>query len=393
MTAIAAATGSWTTTAALPTPGSFAGQHDGPVQLDDGTVLVAGGVDAAAAPLARAAGYDPDTGTWTATGALHTARRLHTVTLLTDGKVLVAGGTGVGGAQFPPPALAVAEVYDPAAGTWTGTGNLHTARFGHSAALLADGSVLVAGGSAVRSGQSLTALRSAERWDPDTGAWTEVDPMSDARTGHPAVVLGSGKVLVAGGSVPTGRDTDAALAFCELYDPATGSWAPTGSLTVPRARHQATPVGTGVLVTGVLVTGGTAPGPGGDGTFDPFARATAELFNPATGAWTAAEPMPAGRELHRAVPLDAGTVLVAGGTDGVRNAVGLQSALIYDAAGGTWAPAAGLAAGRWSFAAVALAGGRVLVTGGVARTGLAAGGGSAELAPSTEVFTAGAGVP
>jgi hypothetical protein len=389
MTAItSAATGSWTTTADLPTPGSWAGQHDGPVPLGDGSVLVAGGADAAAAPLARAARYHPDTGTWTATGALHTARRLHTMTLLSDGKVLVAGGTGVGGAQFPPPALAAAEVYDPTAGTWTGTGNLHTARFGHSAALLADGSVLVAGGSAVRSGQSLTALRSAERWDPGTGTWTEVGPMTDARTGHPAVVLGTGKVLVAGGSVPTGRDTDAALAFCELYDPATGSWAPTGSLTVPRARHQATPVG-----TAVLVTGGTAPGPGGDGTFDPFARTSAELFNPATGAWTAAQPMPAGRELHRAIPLGAGRVLLAGGTDGVRNAVGYESALVYDSAGGIWSPAAGLATGRWSFAAVALADGRVVVTGGVARTGLAAGGESAELAGSTEVFTAAGGSP
>jgi hypothetical protein len=382
----AAATGSWTTTADLPTSGAFAGQHDGPVQLTGGSVLVAGGADAASAPLARAARYTPATGAWAATGALHTARRLHTLTALAGGKVLTAGGTGVG-AQFPQPGLAAAEVYDPAAGTWTGTGNLHTARFGHSAALLADGSVLVAGGSAVRSGQSLSALRSAEVWHADTGTWTEVAPMADARTGHAAVVLGNGKVLVVGGSVPTGRDTEAALAFCELYDPATGTWAPTGNLTVPRARHRATAVG-----AAVLVTGGTAPGPGGDGTFDPFARGSAELFNPATGAWTATAPMPGGRELHRAAALSATTALVVGGTDGVRDATGFESALVYDTAADTWSAAAGLAAGRWSFAALALADGTVLVTGGVSRTGLAAASGT-ELAGSTEVFSATGGAP
>lgn len=380
MTAITpAATGAWTTTDDLPTPGSWGGQHDGPVVLDDGTVLVAGGAGATGAPLARAALYDPGAGTWATTGNLLTARRLHSVTLLADGKVLVVGGTGAGSAQFPPPGLVAAEVYDPAAGTWSTTGNLHTGRWGHSATLLPDGSVLVAGGNAVRSSQSLTALCTAERWDPASGDWIEVEPMTDARGGHTAVLLPNGKVLVAGGGVPTGRTTDAALAFCELFDPDEETWAPTGSMTVPRARHQATLAG-----TTVLATGGTAPGPGGDGTFDPFARATAETYQQATGTWTATDSMPAGRELHRAVALSAGTVLVAGGTDGVRDAAGFASALLYDVGDGTWEEATGLGAGRWSFAAVKLPGQKVLVTGGVARTGQAGAG----LAAGTEVFDA-----
>jgi N-acetylneuraminic acid mutarotase len=384
MTAITpAATGAWTTTDELPTPGSWGGQHDGPVVLDDGTVLVAGGAGGTGAPLARVARYDPDTDTWATTGNLLTARRLHSVTLLDDGKVLVVGGTGVTSTQFPPPGLAAAEVYDPVAGTWATTGNLHTGRWGHSATLLPDGSVLVAGGSAVRSSQSLTALRTAERWDPESGDWTEVDPMTDARSGHTAVLLPGGKVLVAGGSVPTGRNTDAALAYCELFDP-EDTWSPTGSMTVPRARHQATLAG-----TTVLATGGTAPGPGGDGTFDPFARATAEVYQQATGTWTATEAMPAGRELHRAVAVSANTILVVGGTDGVRDAAGFASALLYDVTAGTWDTATGLEDGRWSFAATALTGHKVLVTGGVARTGQA---GSA-LAASTEVFDATGGGP
>jgi N-acetylneuraminic acid mutarotase len=380
-------TDSWTTTGDLPTPGSLAGQHDGPVVLADGTVLVAGGADAASVPLARAATYDPTAGRWTATGALHTARKLHTVTLLADGKVLVAGGTGAG-SQFPLPPLGTAEVYDPAAATWTGTGDLQVPRFGHSAVLLPDGSVLVAGGTAVRSGQSVTALNSAERWDPAAGTWTEVAAMTDARTGHPAVLLGNGRVLVVGGSVPTGRDSVAALAFCEVYDPAADTWTPTGNLTAARTGHQAA----AVTATSVLVTGGSPPGLATDGTFDPISRASAEMFDQGTAAWTVVAVMPAGRELHRAVPLADGRVLLVGGTDGGPNAVGYASALVYDPSADTWTETAGLATGRWSFGAVPLADHRVLVTGGLARTGLAAAG-ATELAAGTEVFTAGTDTP
>jgi N-acetylneuraminic acid mutarotase len=330
--AVSTVTGSWTTTDDQKTAAAWDGQHDGAVLLNDGTVLVAGGADASSAALARTARYDPATAKWTEGPApLHTARRLHSATRLADGKVLVAGGTGAGN-QFPAPGLAAAEIYDPVARTWSPTGALHVARWGHSAVLLADGSVLVAGGTAVRSGQSVTALRSAERWNPESGTWTEVAPMTDARTGHPAVVLGNGRVLVAGGGVPVGRDDEAALAYCELYDATADAWTPTGNLLAPRTRHQAV----AVSGTTVLVTGGSPPGSVGDGTFDPFSRSTAELFTVSTGAWTAAKPMPAGRGRHRAVSLGSGKVLVVGGTDRARDDVGFSSALVYDAAANGW---------------------------------------------------------
>ncbi len=238
-----AATGQWTSTGALPFARVWSGQHDGPVVLASGKVLVAGGADAAGAALGQVALYDPAAKTWTAAAALHTARRLHTVTLLGSGKVLVTGGI-TGAATFPSAGLASAEVFDPAQGTWTATGSLKTGRWGHSAVLLPDKKVLVAGGCTTRSGQSVKALRSAEVYDPDTGAWTEVTAMTDARCGHPALVLNTGKVLVVGGNAPVSRETDAALAFCELYDPASGTggtWTPTGSLLVARSGHQATP--------------------------------------------------------------------------------------------------------------------------------------------------------
>jgi len=84
------------------------------------------------------------TGTWTATGNLNTSRHFHTATLLPDGKVLVAGGYYFQMGEMKP--LQESEVYDPATGTWTATGNLNTARGGHTATLLPDGKVLVAGG-------------------------------------------------------------------------------------------------------------------------------------------------------------------------------------------------------------------------------------------------------
>ncbi|MGI8329749.1 kelch repeat-containing protein [Actinomadura scrupuli] len=386
-----AATGQWTSTGDLPSARTWSGQHDGPLVLSGGKVLVAGGADGSATALAQASLYDPAAKTWAATGALHTPRRLHTATLLDNGKVLVAGGI-TGAAAFPAPGVASAELFDPATGTWTVTGAMHTARWGHSAVLLPGKKVLVAGGSTTRSGQSVKALRSAEIYDPATGEWTEVAPMTDARSGHPAVVLNTGRVLVAGGSAPVARDGDAALAFCELYDPgagAAGTWTPTGDLLVPRSGHQATLLSDGT----VLATGGSAPGGPGDGTFDPYSRATAELYSTASGTWSKVPDMPAGRGLHRAVSLGSGKVLVTGGTDGPDNGVGYASALIFDAGPKTWSPAGGLATGRWAFAAVALPGGKVLVTGGLTRSGLAAADpGTGELTARTEIFSTGAAV-
>jgi N-acetylneuraminic acid mutarotase len=377
------ATGQWTATDALPSASAWYGQHDSAVPLRTGKVLVVGGADGLSAARGQAALYDPATKAWTTTGGLQTPRRLHTVTLLADGKVLVTGGIS-GSAQFPAPGLAAAELYDPATGTWATTGSMRTARWGHSAVLVG-GKVLVAGGTTIRSSQSVKAVRSAELFDPATGAWTEVEPMTDARSGHTAVVLGNGRVLVAGGSAPTGRDDDAELAYCELYDPTAGTWTPTGALLAPRSRHQATPLSGG---TAVLVTGGRAPGGPGDGTFDPFSRATAELYSQDSGGWTAVEDMPGGRAFHRAVPLGTGKVLVIGGTENARNDAGYQSAVIFDAATRRWTPAGGLATGRWAFAATALSDKVVLVAGGVTRSGLAAANpGAEELTANAEIFS------
>ncbi|MFD9789819.1 kelch repeat-containing protein [Streptomyces sp. NPDC059070] len=381
-----AATGAWTTAGDLPAAASWYGQCDGPVLLrnDKGVLLVAG-ADANGVAVNRTALYSPTARTWTAGNPLQVPRRLHTVTLLDSGKVLVVGGTS--GSSPLSASLTSVELYDPADGSWKTVAGLREARRGHHAVLLSTRKVLVTGGLTTRSGDSAKALATAEIYDPDADTWTATkQPMTDARTGHCAVALKGGQVLVAGGTAPVSGSGTASLAFCELYNPATESWTPAGSLLQPRSRHQL------VLAsdTTALAVGGATPGTPGDGTFDPFTSLTVERYDLATDKWTALTATPGGRGFHRVVPLGSGKFLVVGGTADERNGAGYQSALVYDSATGTWSAAAGLATGRWAFAATALADGKVLVTGGTVATGIAgAAPDSAELTATTEVFSAG----
>ena len=152
--------------------------------------------------------------TFNNTGSLTTARLIHTATLLNNGKVLVAGGTP----DFNTP-LSSAELYDSASGTWTATGSLNTARFFHTATLLPNGKVLVAGGTANGSGNGLS---SAELYDPASGTWSATGNLNTARSAHTATLLPNGKVLVTGGQGTGGGF----LTSAELYDPSTGSGLP-----------------------------------------------------------------------------------------------------------------------------------------------------------------------
>jgi hypothetical protein len=222
----------------------------------------------------------------------------------------------------------------------------------------------VAGGSGARGGQGDGALATAELYDPATGTWATTGELSSARTGHRAVLLDDGRVLVTGGLLPTGVGRAEPLAYCEVFDPATGVWTTTGSLGTARAGHQA------VLLPDhrVLVTGGD-PVVAADGTLDPDSLATAELYDPVAGTWGPAQPMPGGgRAGHRALVLRSGEVLVTGGTGAPERTAGFRSVISYDPGAGTWRVLGGLLLGRTAHAVVELPDDRVLVAAGAAGT-------------------------
>jgi hypothetical protein len=329
------------------------------VPLQNGRILIAGGTGTDGAPVAATQLFDPAGDSWSAEPALGTARRRHATTRLSDGRVLVTGGQGD---QAAP--LTSVEVLDPAAGRWTRVPEMAGARHGHSATVLHDRRVLVVGGSGARDGQGDGALATAELYDPATGTWATTGELSSARTGHRAVLLDDGRVLVTGGLLPTGVDRAEPLAYCEVFDPATGVWTTTGSLGTARAGHQA------VLLPDhrVLVTGGD-PVVAADGTLDPDSLATAELYDPVAGTWGPAQPMPGGgRAGHRALVLRSGEVLVTGGTGAPERTAGFRSVISYDPGAGTWRVLGGLLLGRTAHAVAELPDDRVLVAAGAAGT-------------------------
>jgi hypothetical protein len=283
-------------------------------------------------PGVRGAAADAAPGTFVATGALNTGRAAHTAILLRDGEVLVAGGSGP---------IASAELYDPASGAWTETGLMTAARQAATATLLPSGLVLVAGGIG-----NDGVLASAELYDPETGAWIATGSMQSARYGATATLLPNGQVLVAGGDAdPNGNS--AILASAELYDPGTGAWTATGPMQDARSFHTATLLGDGT----VLVAGGYAA---------TQVLASAELYDPTTGLWTATGSMQDQRAEATATILPDGRVLAAGG-DG---SAALAGAELYDPTTGAWTVTASMLTPRFGGTATLLGSGMVLAAGG-----------------------------
>jgi hypothetical protein len=162
--------------------------------LPDGRVLVTGGFDSYGNALASAEIYDPSTGQFVDAGNMNSKRATHSATMLPNGKVLIAGGANAGN---DPHALASAEIYDPGTGRFTATGDLQIARVGHEATLLSDGRVLITGG--LGTGSDLPHLASAEIYDPVTGRFAATGSMHEQRVDHTATLLPNGTVLIAGG--------------------------------------------------------------------------------------------------------------------------------------------------------------------------------------------------
>jgi Galactose oxidase, central domain len=272
-------------------------------------------------------GFKPD-------GSMGMARTGHTATLLPDGTVLLAGGL----------ALASAEKYDPGTAEFTPTtGSMSVARSGHTATLLTtgpnSGQVLITGGQA--RGVGSAPFATAELFDPGTGTFTLTKGnMSVARAGHNATLLSDGKVLITGGGVLT----------ADLFDPSTGLFTPTtGPLVAARNNDTATLLPTGQ----VLITGG----------FNGAALATAELYDPTTKTFSATGPMAVPRASQTATLLttgaDSGKVLVAGG-----NNLDSVAAELYDPTMGTFSATGFMVTARSGHTATLLSDGTVLMAGG-----------------------------
>jgi len=291
------------TTKFTQTTGNLATIRVSPIAtlLKSGKVLLVGGKSGPGVALATAEVYDPATETFAATaGNMSDGRAYGTATLLNDGTVLVTGGLDPAGDGAGAP-VATAEIYDPATDSFTLTGSMTTGRFFHTATLLESGMVLITGG--LNSGQPLAT---AEIYDPVAKKFSSTGTMTMARMGHTATLLGGGKVLLAGGA---GRFGGNSTATAEVYDPSSGSFTTTTPMISAHSTHTATLLQNGQ----VLIAGGAGVfyGPGKSSSLS-----SAELFDPTTGNFTATADMTAIREQHTATLLNTGEVLVVGGSNG-----------------------------------------------------------------------------
>jgi hypothetical protein len=312
-------------------------QSHAATKLTDGKVLVSGGMGAT--PLSSAELYDPITGAFAATGALLDVRQDHTSSLLGDGKVLLTGGEGGTGGGLP---LATSELYDPVSSTFSASANMATPRTLHAATVLQDGRVLLTGGQwnmAVRS-----ILKSAELYDPATGTFAPAGDMAVERYWHTSTLLPSGQVLITGGYGLTGG----ALRSAELYDPATGLFSATGDMTAPRYGQTATLLAADGVV---LVAGG----------FGATLLDGADLYDPATGTFQATGSLNIARQFHTATAIPGGKVLITGGLTSVAP---LSSAELYDPVLGVFTITDDMSAERYDHTATLLDSGEVLVVGG-----------------------------
>lgn len=306
-------TGVWKTTTKLPN------LRDAPavVALPDGRALVTGGAAGESVGWSAYSStyvFDPATRRWSRSGLLNTARTATAAAVLLDGRVLVAGGTYLDRAsQDATRTLDTAEIWDPRTGGWSQAGRLEKTRDSASAVTLADGRVLIVGGT-VNLESAPIQQASAEIYDPTTGRWSAAGTLATARSGFVLVALRDGGAIAAGGLGGLGTTGSAYLLTVERFDPVANSWSPTGDLPTPVAGATGLRLADGR----VLLAGGSAGAPqqfGDDpSTFVTGLTADAELFDPASGMWTATTPMPSPRAGASAVLLTDGSAVFAGGS-------------------------------------------------------------------------------
>ena len=336
-------TESWTATGPMSTTGNYLAMGHTATLLPGGQVLAAGGLSAHLGDSQTAQLYDAAASSWGLTAGMRYTRYQPTATLLPRGQVLVVGGAegytaGPDAADFP-------EMYDPLNRSWSIAAPPTTPRlWGHTATLLANGQVLIAGGNS-RTSLSPAPVSAAELYDSGEDSWSGAGRTSNARRGHTAtlVLASTQRLLVAGG-----YDGTAYLSSADLCNPASGTWTATTPLANARAYHTATSLSDGkVLAAGGIGSGGPL--------------ASTELYNTSNGTWTAAAPLNTARHHHTATLLPSGRVLVAGGHG---SSGCLADAEVYNPVTAVWAGALPMKIAREFHTATLLPNGKVLVVGG-----------------------------
>jgi hypothetical protein len=276
------------------------------------------------------------------TSAMSTPRAAHTATLLADGRVLIAGGFRTGGSS-----LSDVEVFVPARNRFESIGAMSSPRAGHTATRLPDGRVLIAGGF------DRTYLDTTEIFDPKTGAFSPGPRLTTPRSEHTATILKDGKILICGG-VGTGWTF---LASAEIFDQATNRFSVTGSMMTPRESHTST-----LLKDGrVLITGGHKNRRSAMEIYS-----STEIYDTRTGQFARSVDLSVKRHKHDAVLLHDGRVLVTGGSDERDSAGTYDSLEVIDLAAGRSQKVASMKASRYKLngAVIVLKNGKVLIAGG-----------------------------
>lgn len=286
-------------------------------RLSTDEVLVVGGdtvqPDQPAAPTNSVELFDPATNSWRPGAAAALGRGDHTATILPDGRVLVVGGEALEPSTGQRRALASAEVYDPRTNRWAVVEDLGRPRVGHTATVLPDGRVVVSGGETPAVNGQREVTSGVEVFDPATGRWSLSGDLTTGRSGHTATLLPDGRVLVVGGQTTETRGGRVRLvgvaaaipsATAEVFDPQSGSWRPVASLGTARVGHSATLLPGGqLLVAGGYALDGDRP------------LASAERYDVAANSW-AAFPLPIARAGHTATLLADGSTILVGGKAG-----------------------------------------------------------------------------